>query len=89
MASRCSAEAILFSSATLPTQWYSSQLSHCQKGMGVPQYRSREMAQSTPFLSHSPNRPSLMYSGYQLILRLLAINCSFMAVVRMYQDSLA
>ena len=39
--------------------------------MGVPQYRSREIAQSTPFRSHSPNRPSLMYSGYQLMLRVV------------------
>ena len=37
------------------------------------------------FSSHSPNRPSLMCSGTQLIIRLLAINCFLNAVVLMNQ----
>ena len=65
------------------------QCPHCQMGMGVPQYRSREMAQSTLLRSHSPNRPSLMYSGYQLILPLPSTSWSFRADVRMYQELLA
>ena len=48
------------SSSRLPTQTRWLQSRHCQMGMGVPQYLSREMAQSTLLRSHSPNRPSRM-----------------------------
>src|SRR5688572_33271045 len=37
--------------------------SHIHTGSGVPQYRSREIAQSTLFLSHSPNRPERISGG--------------------------
>ncbi len=47
------------------------------------------MAQSTLFRSHSPKRPSLMYSGYQLMVLLPLTYWSFKAVVRMYQELLA
>ena len=40
-------------------------------GSGVPQYRSREIAQSTPPLNQSPNLPCLMCWGCQEILSLL------------------
>ena len=72
-----------------PTHSYFSQESHCQKGIGVPQYRSREMAQSCTFRSHSPNRPHLMWPGYQFTLSLLSSRVSLIAVVLMYQELLA
>ena len=58
-------------------------------GIGVPQYRSREIAQSTLLRSHSPKRPSRKWPGYQLISRFRATMSSLCAVVRMYQDGLA
>ena len=65
------------------------QLPHCQMGIGVPQYRSREMAQSTLLRSHSPKRPSLMWSGYQLIWLFCSTRSFFNAEVRMYHELLA
>ena len=53
------------------------------KGSGVPQKRSRESAQSTLFSSQLPKRPSLMFSGTQLIFSLLASSCFLNCVVRM------
>ena len=38
-----------------------------QIGSGVPQYRSRDSAQSTLLFSQSPYRPVLMFSGYQFV----------------------
>src|SRR3954464_14417885 len=38
-----------------------------QIGSGVPQYRSRENAQSLTSRSHSPNRPSRICDGSQLM----------------------
>src|SRR5919106_486598 len=55
-------------------------------GSGVPQYRSRDSAQSTLFSSQSPYRPCLMCSGYQFTDSLISRRRSFRAVVRMYQD---
>src|SRR6185295_9452490 len=54
-------------SATDPTTFFSPHFEHVQIGRGVPQYLSREIAQSLTSRSHSPNLPSLMYSGSQFI----------------------
>src|SRR3989339_2111401 len=53
------------SSSKLPIQIFFGQPSQTQTGKGVPQYRSREKAQSFTSRNHSPNRPSLMFSGSQ------------------------
>ena len=52
---------------------------------GVPQYRSRDNAQSTLLRKKSPNRPVPMFSGSQLTSALLASASLFRAVVRMNQ----
>ena len=62
---------------------------HRQIGSGVPQYRSRDSAQSTLFSSQSPYRPCLMCGGYQFTDSLTARRRSFFAVVLMYQDTRA
>ncbi len=67
----------------------SSSASHSQTGSGVPQYRSRERAQSTLFSSHSPIRPSPISSGCQSTEALCSSSRSFTAVVRMYHESRA
>ncbi len=58
---------------------------HRQIGSGVPQYRSREIAQSTLFSSQLPYRPCLMWSGTQFTASLTSSSRSFTAVVRAYQ----
>ena len=58
---------------------------HTHSGSGVPQYRDRDSAQSTLLRSHSPYRPHLIVSGYQLVFSFSASSCSLIAVVRMYQ----
>ena len=55
------------SSATDPTQVSCPQSRHRHTGIGVPQNRSRDSAQSTLFSSQSPKRPCLMCSGCQLM----------------------
>ena len=57
--------------------------------MGVPQYRSREIAQSTLFRSHSPKRPSWKCPGYHVLYRFMATTSSLCAVLRMYHEGLA
>ncbi len=58
-------------------------------GSGVPQYRSREIAQSTLFSSHLPMRPCLMCSGYQSTDSFVASRRSRSDEVAMYHDGLA
>ena len=58
-------------------------------GRGVPQYRSREIAQSLTFLSHSPNRPSPTQSGAHSTSELNFNNCSLTAVMRTNHESIA
>ena len=70
-------------SEPIAVSWRSAQR---QMGSGVPQYRSRDSAQSTLFSSQSPYRPCLMWSGYQLTDSLTSRSRSFTAVVRMYQE---
>src|SRR3989344_739018 len=53
------------SSAMEPTVSHFSHLVQRHTGKGVPQYRSRENAQSFFSLSHPPNRPSCKCSGCQ------------------------
>src|SRR3972149_11119856 len=53
-------------STTLPTASPCPHVSHRHIGNGVPQYRSRENAQSFTCESHSPKRPSFICSGTQL-----------------------
>jgi hypothetical protein len=60
-----------------------------QIGSGVPQYRSRDSAQSTLLFSQSPYRPVLMLSGYQLVFSFSASSRSLIWLVRMYQDGCA
>ncbi len=67
----------------------SSHLSHTQIGIGVPQYREREIAQSTLFSSQSPIRPVFTFSGTQLVAALFAISSVLRSVVRTYQESSA
>ena len=70
-------------SAKLPstsTSVASSSLIHT--GNGEPQYRSREIAQSTLFDNHSPKRPLPISDGFQLTAALRAIRSSLTAVVR-------
>ena len=55
-------------------------------GSGVPQYRSREIAQSMLFVSHSPNRPSPIVGGCQSTRALRASIASRNAVVRTNHD---
>src|SRR3989344_2410449 len=61
----------------------------CQTGRGVPQYLSREMAQSFTSESHSPNRPSRIYSGSQLIFLFSFMSLSRSSDMRIYQESRA
>ncbi len=72
-----------------PKHSSSPHVSHRQMGRGVPQYRSREMAQSTLLRNHSPNLPCWMCSGCQLMSPLSATISSLYSVVRMYQEGLA
>ena len=60
-----------------------------QSGSGVPQYRSREIAQSTLPASHSPKRPSWMWPGTQWICSFSATIESRTAVVRKYHEGFA
>ena len=75
----------LASSASEPTA-VSCIAAHRQIGSGVPQYRSRESAQSTLFSSQLPYRPCWMCSGYQLTPSFTSSRRSLTAVVRTYQD---
>ncbi len=74
------------SSSTLPTERFAVAVSQTQIGSGVPQYRSREIAQSLFSSSQLPKRPSPVSGGYQWICLLYAIISFAYAVVRMYQD---
>ena len=56
-----------------------------QIGSGVPQYRSRESAQSTLFSSQFPYRPSRMCSGTHTTDAFTSSKRCFTAVVRTYQ----
>ncbi len=58
---------------------------HRQTGSGVPQYRSRDRAQSTLLASHSPIRPSRMCSGCQPMVWFWATSSALRSEVRMYQ----
>jgi hypothetical protein len=64
----------------MQTSWRQSW--HRHTGSGVPQYRSRESAQSTLFSSQSPKRPCLMVSGCQLTVSFSRSSASFCAEVR-------
>src|SRR6187401_3541528 len=77
------------SSSTLPTERFASHVWQTQMGIGVPQYRSREMAQSLFSSSQLPNRPSPVSGGYQLIFLFPSIISAAYCVVRIYQDFLA
>jgi hypothetical protein len=55
-----------------------------QGGSGVPQYLSRDSAQSTLLRNQSPYRPHLIVSGYQVVCSFSRNRCALMAVVRMY-----
>ena len=69
--------------ARRPSAWPAAQR---QIGRGVPQYRSRDSAQSTLFSSQLPYRPCLMWSGNQLTPSFTASSRSFTSVVRTYQE---
>src|SRR6185312_1268412 len=58
-----------------------------QIGNGIPQKRERDRFQSTIFSSQLPNRPVPVDSGFQLIVLFNSIILSFIAVVRMNQES--
>ncbi len=78
--------AVWASSAYEPiTVRWSSRASQIHTGSGVPQYRSREIAQSMLFTSHSPNRPDPISGGFQFTAALRAIISSLNAVVRTNQ----
>src|SRR3989344_1139634 len=62
---------------------------HCQTGIGVPQYRWREIDQSEAFSSHLPNRPSFKCAGVQWTLRLFLIKFSLIAVTLTNQEVVA
>jgi hypothetical protein len=70
------------SSLTEPTHTSWLQSWQRQTGIGVPQYRSRDNAQSTLFSSQSPKRPCLMWSGYQLIVSFSRNSASLRSDVR-------
>ena len=76
------------SSATEPTHvsWPSVQR---QMGSGVPQYRSRDRAQSTLFSSQLPKRPCLMCSGCQPIRSFSRSSASRRSDVRANHEVLA
>src|SRR3989338_5748955 len=80
-----------FNSSKLPITCFLLHLLHSQTGNGVPQYRSREIAQSFTSLSHSPKRPSPMCEGSQFIFLFSAINFSFIfwSDILKYQESRA
>src|SRR3954454_16380430 len=78
------------SSASDPTATsFEGSASLRQMGSGVPQYRSRDSAQSTLLRSQSPYRPHWMVSGCQCVFSFSASNWSLIALVRMYQDGCA
>ena len=78
------------SSAKLPmTSTCAGSASQTQTGSGVPQYRSRESAQSTLFSSHSPKRPAPTSGGCQSTSRLSSSIRSFTAEVRTNHESRA
>ena len=56
-----------------------------RSGSGVPQYRSRDRAQSTLLASHSPIRPSRMCSGCQPMVWFWATSSALRSEVRTYQ----
>src|SRR3954470_19783819 len=60
-----------------------------QIGSGVPQYRSRDSAQSTLLRSQSPYRPHWIVSGCQEVFSFSASSWSLIWLVRMYQDGCA
>ncbi len=59
-------------------------MSHRQTGMGAPQNRLREIAQSRAPSSHLPKRPSRMCDGTQLICWFAASMRSLNFVTAMY-----
>ena len=77
------------SSATEPTQVSWPQSRHRHTGIGVPQKRSRESAQSTLFSSQSPKRPCLMCSGCQLMVSFSRSIAALLADVRANHVGLA
>src|SRR3989304_4921085 len=66
------ASPIFFSSSSFsePMQIYFSHSLHCQRGIGAPQKRFLEIAQSRASESHFPNLPFLMCVGIQWIFSL-------------------
>src|ERR1035437_605477 len=80
-----------FKYAMLPITSIFLQESQTQTGSGVPQYRSREIAQSFISRSHSPKRPSLICAGSQFISLFSAIifSFTFLSDIRIYQESRA
>src|SRR5690554_1669300 len=80
--------AFSFNSSIFPIHsTYSGSLSLTQIGMGVPQKRCREIAQSTLFSSQVPKRPLPVLSGFQFILEFNSTIRSFTLVVFINQDS--
>ena len=55
----------------------------------MPQYRSRESAQSTLLASQLPKRPCLTCGGYHCTVSFAASICALRFEVAMYQDGLA
>src|SRR3989344_77963 len=61
----------------------------CQIGNGVPQYLSREIAQSLMPSNHSPKRPSRIWAGSQLIVLFSLTITSRSLDIAMYHESRA
>src|SRR5208283_3401677 len=78
-----------FNSSTLPTHFRCPHFSHTQIGSGVPQYRSRDSAQSLFSSSQLPKRPEPVSAGIQLICLFNSIILGAYFVVLMYHDSRA
>src|ERR1700694_1036833 len=85
---RSASSARPISDAALMQRW-SPHLAHTQNGRGVPQYREREIAQSTLFSSQSPMRPVFTCAGTQLVAALLAMSSALRSVVRVYLEASA
>ncbi len=64
----------------------SASASHSHTLSGVPQYRSRDKAQSTLFSSHAPNRPLPTSGGCQATSAFTSSMRAFAAVVRTNHD---
>jgi len=77
------------SSATEPMTTISSPSSDAQIGMGVPQNRDRETAQSCADSSQLWKRFSLTYAGTQYVCALFASSFSLIASTRTNHDGTA